>query len=221
MYNDKSYNEKAYEKYTEFYYNFFLGEFPEDMNNYLRTKAFFEYLEECNISDSEIYMTIGLVEPKEFLSIDDIPSILREGSLLEPNKFYFHKELQVRSKPPTWDETFPYYLEMKIRYTAEDALDYFIQRSGVRRDWVNRDKEIGSIKYLLKEYKKFNFMEPIDFLLHLIDYCVSKEIELKTIYDLRDLEIDEAEYLESCITNAIAEGKNKIVWRDYLCQHGK
>ena len=102
---------------------------------------------------------------------------------------------------------------MKIRYTLDDALDYFIRTTGVRGEWIARDREIGSIKYLLKEYKKFSFMEPIDFLLHLIDYCVANGNEINSIYDLRHQEVELAKALEIDITNAIAAGKNTVIWR--------
>lgn len=207
------YDKATISEYADFYFNFMIGEFPEDEEEYRKTANLFAYLEDSGITDGEIYMITGMVKPKKFLTIDDIPTSLWDKSLLEKGKFYFHKELQIQSPPPTWDETFPFFLEIKIRYTLDDALDYFIKRSGIRESWVNRDKEIGSIKYLLKEYKKFDFMEPIDFFLHLIDYSVSANKELNSIYDLRDQEIELAKYLEIDMANAVANGKNKVVWR--------
>lgn len=205
----------TYNKYADFYYNFMIGEYPESFEDYIKTCNFFGYLEDSGISDGEIYMITGLVKPKEVLTIDDIPDKIREGSLLEKDKFYFHKELIIVPPPPGWDtvEDYKFYREIKIRYTLDDVLDYFIKSTGVRADWVSRDKEIGSIKYLLKEYKKFKFIEPLDFLLHLIDYCVSDNMEISTIYDLRHKEIELAEALEVDIANATARGKNTIIWR--------
>ena len=205
----------TYNKYADFYYNFMIGEYPESHEDYIKTSNFFGYLEDSGISDGEIYMITGLVKPKHVLTIDDIPDKIRESSLLEKDKFYYHKELIIVPPPPGWnvEEDYKFYREMKIRYTLDDALDYFIKSTGVRAEWVAREKEIGSIKYLLKEYKKFKFIEPLDFLLHLIDYCVSDNMEINTIYDLRHKEIELAEALEIDIANAVARGKNTIIWR--------
>lgn len=202
-------------QYADFYFNFMIGEYPEHEENYIKTANFFSYLKDSGITDGEIYMITGLVKPKQVLTIDDIPDIIRKDSLLEKDKFYYHKELTITPPPPGWEveEDYKFYREIKIRYTLEDALDYFIKATGVRAEWVARDKEIGSIKYLLKEYKKFNFIEPIDFLLHLIDYSVSCGNEINTIYDLRHEEVELAKALEIDIANAVARGKNTVIWR--------
>ena len=202
-------------KYADFYFNFMIGEYPEEIDDYRKTANLFQYLIDAGISDGEVYMITEIVKPKKCLTIEDIPDKLWENSLLERDKFYFHKQLQITPPPPGWDieHDYIFYREMKIRYTLDDVLDYFIIMTGVRAEWVARDKEKGSIKYLLKEYKKFNFMEPIDFLLHLIDYCVSCGREINSIYDLRDEEVELAKALEVDILNAAALGKNKVIWR--------
>ena len=151
---------------------------------------------------------------KERITEEDLPDELWNDSLLKRGSFYYHRQLQINSPLPTWEESFPFYLEMKIRYTADDVLDYFAERANVRRDWMNREKELGSIRFLLKDYQKFSFMEPVDFLLHLIDYCIADGIELTTIYDLRVNEIKLAGYLEVDVANAVASGKNQIKWRE-------
>lgn len=202
-------------KYADFYFNFLIGEYPEDQEVYKKTANFFQYLEDSGLSDGEIYMVAGLVKPKALLTIDDVPDKITKDSILDINKPYYHKELIITPPPPGWDsnEDYVFYKEVKIRYSLDDALDYFIKATGVRSEWVSRDKEIGSIKYLLKEYKKFNFIEPIDFLLHLIDYCVSCGDEINTIYDLRHSEVELATALEIDIANAVARGKDKVIWR--------
>ena len=201
--------------YADFYFNFLIGEFPEDIEDYRKTSNFFKYLEDSGISEGEIYMVAGMVKPKSVLTLADIPEKLKKDSLIDINKFYFHKELIITPPPPGWDieEDYKFYKEIKLRYTLEDVLDYFIKATNARAEWIARDKEIGSIKYLLKEYKKFSFIEPIDFILHLIDYCVSSSDEINTIYDLRHREIELAEALEIDIANATARGKHLTIWR--------
>lgn len=198
--------------YTDYYYDFLVGEYPSD-ENYRTTSLTFDYLKDAGFNSQEICNIACDLPIADKITFDLLPDKLWDNSLIDRNKFYYHKELQILSPPPTWNETFPFYLEMKIRYTLDDLLDYFVRRAGVRQDWLNREKEIGSIKYLLNQYKKFKFMEPLDFLLHLIDFCIAKEVELNQIYDLTKYEIELAEFLEVDITNAVAQKKNVIVWR--------
>ena len=175
----------------------------------------FDYLLEsgCILVDDIVMNIITHFPNKEVLYPDDLPDNLWNDSLLERHTFYYHKELQILSPPPTWDKSFPFYIEMKIQYTIENILDYFSKTFNINKDWISREKEIGSIKYLLKEYKKFGFIESVDFILHLIDYVCSLGIKAKSIYDLRDYENDYAELLENDISNAKSCHKNKVIWR--------
>jgi hypothetical protein len=198
--------------YADYYYNFLIGEHPNE-KDYRTTSLTMNHLKDAGFSEVQLFRLLNAFPVKDKISFEDIPNSLWEGSCLERNKFYFHKELQILSPPPTWDETFEFYLEMKIQYSLDEALDYFIKRSGTREEWVNRDREIGSIKFLLKEYKKFDFMEPLDFLLHLIDYAISCGAELNSIYDIRRFEIELATYLEIDVANAVSMNKNRVIWR--------
>jgi hypothetical protein len=202
------------ENLVDFYYGFVVGAIPDDEVQFKRTEMLFEHLKESGCTLEDITHCIITHFPnKDMLTPDDLPDVLWGASLLSRGTFYFHKELQLLSPPPTWDESFPFYIEMKIQYSIGDALEYFIKRFKLNEDWVSRDKELGSIKYLLKDYKKFNFVEPIDFLLHLIDYVASLNVKAKSIYDLRDYENDYAEILEIDINNAKSSNKNKVIWR--------
>lgn len=198
--------------FADYYYNFLIGEYPSE-EDYRITSLTFNHIKDAGFSQLELFRLINNFPAKDKITFEDIPNSLWEGSQIKKDTFYFHKELQILSPPPTWDETFDFYLEMKIRYSLDDALDYFIKRTGARAEWINRDKEIGSIKYLLKDYAKFSFMEPLDFFLHLIDYAVSCNSDINTVYDLRNYEIELANYLEIDTANAIAKNKNKVVWR--------
>lgn len=202
--------------YADFYFNFMIGEYPDNYEDYKKTCNFFNYLEESGLTDAEIYMIIGLVRPKKILTIEDIPSQITKDSLIDFNKVYFHKELLIISPPPTWnnEDNYKFYKEIKVRYTLEDILNYFIKITNINKLWIATEKELGCIKYLLKEYKKFTFIEPIDFLLHLIDYAVSCNNDIKEIYDIRQYELELAELLEIDIKNAIANNKDKIIWRE-------
>ena len=206
-------------KLTNFYYDFVVGEQPEKINE--RTKLLFEHLSESGCTPKQLFGTIIEEFPnKDELTIEDIPDSLWEGSLIERNKFYYHKELQILSPPPTWDKSFPFYIEMKIQYSIEDALKYFIKQFKINESWMNKDKELGSIRYLLKDYKKYGFIEPVDFFLHIIDYVCSKGVKINSIYDLRDYELEYTQLLELDILNSKALKKNRVVWRMDVCANG-
>lgn len=203
---------------NNFYYNFVVGEFPEDKESLIKTSMIFGFLSESGCTRKQLLTSIINDFPnREVLYPDNIPDNLWEGSLLIRHKFYFHKELQILSPPPTWDMSFPFYIEMKIQYSIENLLDYFTKTFKVNVEWMNKDKELGSIKYLLKDYSKYGFIEPVDFLLHLIDYVSSLGCKATSVYDLRNYETECVEYLELDIQNAKAAKKNKVIWRMDVC----
>lgn len=198
---------------VNFYYEY-NGEYPEDKNHVAKTKAVIEHLKDCGYTEEQIIDIIIKEFPNaEYLDFNNIPTSLWENSLLKKDKFYFHKELQITSPPPTWDKSFPFFLEMKIFYSEKDILNYYVKTFNIRGEWVNEDKEIGSIKYLLNKYKMFSFIEPVDYILHLIDYAKSLDVKPNNFYDLCNYELELAEYLERDIKNANLQKKNKIVWR--------
>lgn len=148
------------------------------------------------------------------LSYEKLPDMLWENSLLRRDTFYFHKELEILSPPSTWDEEKPFYLEMKIQYTYQNALEYFVKSNKIREEWMNENKEIGSLKYLLNDFKKYDFIEPIDFFLHLCDFAAAKGDKVQSLFDLNKYEIECAEYVEADIANARLHNKDRIVWRE-------
>lgn len=202
------------EELADIYYGYTNGEIPENKDNLIQTINFFNHLLDAGITSKEIleYIIKDSI-PKEALEYNDIPDKFYENSLLEKNKFYYHRQLQIISPPPTKNNN-KYYKEMKIRYTEEDLIKYFCRRFNIREDWIDIKKEIGSIRYLLKKYYVFNFMEPVDFILLLIDFVASKsENEVRQILDLDKYSIEYAEYAEKDTKNAEVRNKNKIIWR--------
>lgn len=199
---------------TNFYYDFNVGEFPENQDDFIITNKVLNYLIDAGISEASVIdLIIKDFDNKKHITKDDLPDKLWNNSLLKKNTFYYHQELQILSPAPTWNEVFPFYREMKIIYTEENILNYFSKTLSVKEEWINKNKEIGSIKYLLKKYAMFDFIEPIDFLLLLIDYVKSKEIKVYKLYDISNLEMEFASILEHDIKNSIEKCKNTIIWR--------
>ena len=206
-------------QYTQFYYDFNTGEFPENKDFIHITDNYFDYLIDAGFNKKDLYkLIINSLPNKDYLDFNCLPDYLWNDSLLDKDKFYFHKELQLGPLPPTWNKDYPYKLEMKIIYTKEDIYNYFIKTFKLDKDLmeINKKKELGSIKYLLNEYKNikaFDFLEPIDFILFLIDYVANLDKKINTILKLNDYVYEFAEFEKDMIINAKAANKDKIVWR--------
>lgn len=197
-----------------FYYDFNAGEHPESNSNVKKTENLFNYLLDAGVSSNEIVdLIIRDFDNKDYLSYKDVPNKIWDKSLLERDKFYYHKELEILSKPPTWEETFPFFREMRIKYTEQDILNYFCSKFSINEDWVNKDKEIGCIKYLIDKYKMFKFAEPVDFMLFLIDFVKAKEVKVYKIYDICNFESEFALIFDLDIKNSVLKNKNTIIWR--------
>lgn len=174
------------------------------------------YLIDNDFSNKEILERI--------IKLDNISSseISYEGinTLLEQNKFYYHNSLHIKSKAPSFDPITleescePFYLEMKIKFSLEDLLNYYYDKTLVPIGLRDKDKDLGSLKHLLNKYSKIDGVESIDIILSMIDRA-SEDIE-KQIYGVFELEsyIREVfEYYNELIPMARYSKTNQIVWR--------
>lgn len=202
--------------YEEYLYNFILGTYPESKEIILNNKAVIEYISESGLSKGEIIEVLNEMPLRETceIFIEDINDKWWECSLIEKDKFYFHKELQITPPPPNLDDPFIYYKEIKIKYTYKDVLNYFYKTFNINEEWINPNKDLGAVKWLIDDYKKFKFTTPVDMLLHLIDYIHAMgETKIINIYQITTYEMDFANYFEDDIRNAKSQHKDKIVWR--------
>lgn len=200
---------------VDLYYENTIGTYPEDDERIKYMKLTFEYLLESGLSYAEIINLI-LFDLKNIddFSICDLPEKLWEDSLLEKDTFYYHRELQIISPRPTLTEKFPFYLEMKIKYKEEDIIKYFIKTFNVREEWFDKEKETGSLKYLLKNYQKYDFIKPVDFILNLMDYAKNSDTNtISSFFDLRKYENQFASDMEKDVICSKARNKNQIIWR--------
>ena len=183
------------------------------------------YLKDNNFIDSEIERVLLSFKDIEDICVDNLPGYLWNDSLLQKGIFYYHKEFHITSKSSYFDFehekviTERFFLEMKIKYTYEDILNYFYSKNNFYylKDTVDLNKDIGSIKYLLNKYAKHDFIEPIDFLMFTIDEAVYDYKNNFVYYD-KILDIDSVQHkvldkLTRKVSAAKAEKRNKIVWR--------
>lgn len=200
---------------TDFYYDFNVGEYIEDEIKIKQTTNVLNHLKEAGFNDIEIVdLIIKDFDNKNSLSFEDLPDNLWDNSLIERNKFYYHKELQILSKAPTWDKYYPFYREMKIRYIEKDIMIYFNKEFNINKDLVNESQELGSIKYLLDKYNVFKFVSSLDFILMLIDYNKANGQKAYKIYDICNKAMEFAEILEIDIKNSVIKNKNTVIWRE-------
>lgn len=162
------------------------------------------------------------------LNFDNIPEHFWDNSLLKKDQFYFHHLLQIKSKPTRYDKInniyFPnkFYIEMKINFTENDLVVYMyltLQTAITIRD-IKRD--IGTLKYLLKKYSSINdfftdHVEPIDYILFLIEYAKTNHQKRSIYLSLLDIENNySSTALEQFVNKtqaAIGQKINRIIHR--------
>lgn len=203
--------------YINFYYENVLGYYPSD-EFVQNSQKVIEYLKDNNFSDKEIVQALEYWNLCEQLKFEDIPNKLYENSLLEKDKFYYHRTLRLSSPMPKWNpqtdivKTNKFYLEMRIRFTIDDLIQYFYDTVGIDPLFWDEKKTKGAFEYLLNKYKNKFEVEPIDVLLSLIDMYkdTKKNIE---VFDLESNLEEVVKRLTTNKMNAELEKCNNIVWR--------
>lgn len=199
-----------------YYYN--LGEEPEE-NERIITKNTFDFLKDNNYTDNDILKMFEHFPAKMALTPNDLPDYLWEGSLVKRDTFYYHNELHITSPAPYWDFennkiiSSRFFLEMKIKYSVNDLIKYFYRKFPIDNNLIDNKKDKGSMEYLINKYKNIDFIQPVDFVLYLIDEAVNSEMECVEIIELKKFEKATFEYLKSKTLNAAVEKMNEIIWR--------
>lgn len=139
---------------------------------------------------------------------------LWDDSLLKPDTFYYHEQLTIMPGPSVWnpnmkEESNKFYLEMKIKYTIDDLLNYYYNNLLIPVELRNTKKDSKAFEHMLKQYNKFK-MQPIDFVLYLIDYSVLEGNRISNVFDLQKYEREVYDKTNYIIENTI--NKN-IIWR--------
>ena len=154
------------------------------------TKNTCEYLLDCGFSALEI---INILNGLSFgaLSYDVLPDRLWQGSLIKRGAFYLHRELRIESQVPEFDIRtgrvleYPYYCEMKIKYTVEDTLKYFRSRMKPSNIVLSSDEyDKNAIKQLFCQYSKLDYVEPLDIILCSIDNHLSLDSGCVRLIDI-------------------------------------
>ena len=178
-----------------------------------------DYLLDNKLEPKTIIQIIDSQGNNTALTHENLPDYLWSDSLLERDTFYYHKELQIKSKISPNSNVF--YKEMKIKYTYDDLIKYFCNRLHININYLDMKKTKGAVDYLIKRYSNINKNEPfcnpevkpIDFILGLIDF---NRYEETPIFDLLDIQKNEGKFLiqfERDIRASKMKNKNQIIWR--------
>lgn len=176
------------------------------------TEYTIEYLKDNGFSEQEIIEVISSVKG-EYVFYKDIPDNLY-GTLVEKDKYYFHPELQILSKPPVFNinnltaASPKFFKEMRIRYTEEDLINYFHSKANPK---IIRTpgRDFKAIEYLCKRYST-QLMEPVDCILHLIDDVGYKA---RDFLDIQNYELITLERIDQIYLDSVRSNTNKIIYR--------
>lgn len=210
-----------------FYYETYYGSYPFDtFEEFNITSNTISYLKDNGFSEECIAKILMSIGKKACIKFNDLPEAIWEDSILKKDVFYFHRELQLPTPVTVMNEdgsfvTPSFRLEMKIKYSVEDILSYFYQQTQYALELRNKEKDLGSINYLLKRYDKIDFMEPVDFILSLIDFAKNKAyedydtLEYKDILTVNNQYAAEAlKHIKQRVKLSQASGYGKIIWRE-------
>ena len=210
--------------YAEFYYIHRLGYYPhETEREKLITQATIDCMLESGISEANVIKAIETSSAGDCLTPSALPDWLWEDSLVERNAYYYHHVLHLippapRFNPHTRSETSSpfFYIEMRIRFTMDDLIDYFYNTTMVSKDLMDRKRDAGSLKYLLNKYSKLGFVQALDVVLSLIDAVASDKNQITpvtSILDIASYEADVHERLKTMTAQARLYRADRIIWR--------
>lgn len=204
--------------WKELFYNNFSAGFPADESDYERTLATIEYMMDAGVSPSGIVTAMTTCSKKKVILRECLPDELWEGSLIERDKFYYHHILQLRPEqffnPLTGkEESKAFYLENLIRFTMADLISYFMRQLGIDRELLDEKKFASQFSHLLKTH--YSFIEPLDFVLALIDKAAAKNMIITEPFELKGQgNVGEVfQELKAHVANEIAHGNGREIPR--------
>ncbi len=202
---------------TLFYNNFSAG-VPADEHDYERTLSTIEYMKDAGVSPSGIVTAMSACSNKKVILREYLPDELWKESLIERGKFYYHHILQLRPEqffnPRTGkEESRPFYLENRIRFTMTDLINYFMRTCGIDYELLDEKKFASQFTHLLKTH--YSFIESLDFVLALIDRAAAKDMVITEPFELKGQgNVGEVfKNLKAHVANEIAHGNGKEIQR--------
>lgn len=135
-----------------------------------------DYLLDCGFSFEEVLEELHR-HNEELINFDNLSDQLWKGSLIKRGAFYLHRELRLVSPAPVYDFAndeeigYPYYCEMKIRFTEQDVLDFFRKRLTETGKVLQDDRaDLAALKKMMVKFSKIDYVEPLDLILGAIEH---------------------------------------------------
>lgn len=185
----------------------------------IRSDKTISYLKDCGFSSLEIIQELGRQKGPS-ITADTLTKTLWEGSLIKRGAFYLHHELRIVSKAPEYDfhnnrvSTYPFYCEIKIRYTTEDLLNYFYSRiSPLNTRFVDRKTDRKTVAFLMKKYDNIDYIEPLDIILCSIDYHTKSNPDCYKLIDITCDNLNIIKQLQDDMVELESKDLRKITWR--------
>lgn len=174
-------------------------------------------------NSEDIYRKINKVKNTGQKHSDYFKGIKSNGSNLlkmTPKKIYYHNELRIIPKAPSFyfdldsgeikKEQSDYFLEMRASYTIDDLFNYVSKKQYFSKVVSNKSRVLGSLKYLIGKYD-------IDFLLFIIDTAneiySTKLNYIRNILDITDYELEAKKNYERRVTECAISGTDKVVYK--------
>ena len=200
--------------YIDFYNTNIVGYYPGKEAS-LKTACTIEYLIDNGFEPNLLQILLETGKEESYRP-QDIPDALWNNSLIERGKYYMHKELQITPPPPRIDsqgKEIPsdFFVEMKIKYTTKDILEYFYKAFNTKESFKEDKRFQGQIDALYRKYKRFENVEALDIILAAIDWNSQSN---KMI--IEPFGIDDTDTIVSVYQNLNEKrlnGKGKITWR--------
>jgi hypothetical protein len=144
----------------------------------------------------------------------NIDNYEHSDSIINTDTLYRHHELQIHSKPGGFDPATctiikrPYYLEMKVRYTMSNLLDYYYNKLVVPIMFRDEKRDIGAMNHLISSFKS-PLINSVDFILFVIDYVASNQYKINNPLELKNWFQQTYEYLEQFVLSTKLELVNR------------
>lgn len=184
---------------AKFYFSRCGQDVSSDSSEFLKTANTIDYLLDSGFSSLDIIKETNK-HNGEVIEYDNLSDTLWKNSLIKKGAFYLHKELRLESPRPVYNPKtgevteFPYYLEMKIRYTEDDVLDYFVKKlksSLVTSNDRHWDRRV--LREFIKRFSNLDYVEALDVILCSIDRYLENNPDC---YNLRDISVVTGEIVE-------------------------
>lgn len=192
------------------------------------TRCTLAYLLDSGITEKEILKILPIFKNKAVISPDILPDALWHNSLTEKNIYYCHHALQIIPPAPiikndgTFKE-FPFYLEIKIRFTVENLLQYFYRKASNYHMIKDSKRDCAQLMHMLNRYKKIEDIQGLDLLLFMIDEAAYRHIIITEPFDIKtsEVEVFTLTKLRNVINNRRKKKHDKIKYRNYIIYDGE